>query len=142
MIECRIQCLKKMVGSKAPSQCKHMRRIIFISFVSLLWINLSFSQQTDSSQLDFLQKAPPNIREYYRVFDSLANPTWQKWVYESWSDDELKKYGSMIYDANEYDPIAKIKIDGKRNKDAMDAKTNYFVHDVDVFQETKKRLSK
>jgi hypothetical protein len=119
-----------------------MRRIIYISFVCLLWINLSLSQEQDSFKIEFLQKAPPLVKEYYRVFDSLAHPTWNKSLPEDWSDAELKKYASMIYDANEYDPIAKRKIDDKRYKDAMDAKTNYFVHDVDVFQETKKRLSK
>ncbi|MBI5475177.1 MAG: hypothetical protein HY964_00385 [Ignavibacteriales bacterium] len=117
-----------------------MRRIIYISFVLLLWINISLSQQADSSQAEFLQKAPTRVKDYYRVFDSLAHPTWNKSRPEEWSDAELKKYASMIYDANEYDPIAKRKLDSIRFQTAFDAKTPYFVREVDVFNEIEKHL--
>ncbi|MBA4311708.1 MAG: hypothetical protein C0417_03665 [Chlorobiaceae bacterium] len=119
-----------------------MKKIIYISFVSLLCINISLSQQTDSSQIEFLQKAPPLVREYYRVFDSLAHPTWNIPLPEKWSNAELKKYASMIYDANEYDPIAKRKFDDNRYRAAKDAQASYVVRNVDVFQEIEKRLPK
>jgi hypothetical protein len=117
-----------------------MKRIIYLSFVLLPWINLSLSQQADSFKIEFLKNAPPKVKEYCRVFDSLANPTWQKWVYETWSDDELKKYASLLYETSEYDAIKKRKIDHIRYKPINDAKRGWVVRPISIIQELEKRF--
>jgi hypothetical protein len=108
----------------------------------LLTINVSASycQLRDVSQSEFLKNAPAGVKEYYRAFDSLAHPTWKGSVYKNWSLNELKKYSSVIYDANEYDPITKHKYDILRAKAARDAHTGW-VGDASVIQEVQKRVS-
>jgi len=119
-----------------------MKKCFYVVFLSWLFTFILYSQDNDSSQTEFLKHAPPRVQDYYRVFDSLAHPTWKKWVYETWADDELKKYASLIYDADDYDPIAKNKYDLNRGKVTNDAKIGYVTKSRHVLDEIEKRFSK
>ena len=84
-----------------------MNKCVIIIIASFLFPISMHGQQQQFSLDSIINNSPANVKEYYRVFDSLARPTWKEYPYELWSNAELKKYASLIYEANEYDAVAK-----------------------------------
>jgi|WetSurMetagenome_2_1015567.scaffolds.fasta_scaffold313736_1 hypothetical protein len=119
-----------------------MKTVSFVIFISLIFTLNSYGQNDDSLKTEFLKHAPPRVKEYYHVFDSLAHPTWHKWVQETWTDAEVKRYASLIFTADDYDPIARKKFDRTRHKTAKDANHKYIINDFQVEDEIEKRISK
>ncbi len=96
----------------------------------------------EKASAEFLRKAPASVQEYYRAFDSLAHPTWTGWVHEKWSLKELKRYASLIYDANAYDPIVKYRNDIAVGKTAKEQNLGPVTDSHDVIREVRNRISR
>jgi hypothetical protein len=89
----------------------------------------------------FLAKAPVRVQEYYHVFDSLAATPQEKPVYQKWTISELKKYASMVYDANEYDPIEMEKDYTDKIEKAHSGNGQFVTTNIHVIFEVEKRIS-
>ncbi len=67
------------------------------------------SMQVNSPAMDslmsMLQEAPDDVKEYYRITDSLSHVTSKTRPDESWSTPERHKYAYLLYKAKEYDPV-------------------------------------
>ena len=116
----------------------------FVVFLIALCVQLSYSQNKMTAQAAekaaFLAKAPPRVQEYYRVFDSLAVTPQDKPAYQKWSVGELKKYASLVYDANDYDPVMKEKINRLKVNTQTKVNENR-TDDYDVVREVRNRIS-
>jgi hypothetical protein len=121
---------------------------IYLFNVPLLVLSAQFSfgqnimTEQAAKKAAFLAKAPARVQEYYRVFDSLANPTWSGKVHEEWSLRELKKYASLVYDANEYDPVQSQNNYANNLKIAHSLNSNYITDEFDVYLEVRDKISK
>jgi hypothetical protein len=118
-----------------------MKNILLLFILSTLFVFKMFSQPSDSSYIEFLKSAPANVKEYYQVFDSLANLTDVKVDPQKWSLDELMKYASLVYDANEYDPITQQKHWSSCKKIANKTRGHHPTNFIDVYLEVKRRIS-
>ncbi len=128
-----------------------MKKLLLpIVLYSILCMNVLYAQKNVSHQnsmaqykkapVEFLRKAPPSVQEYYRAFDSLAHPTWQGRIHEKWSLNELKYYSSLIYDANEYDPLTQYRNEMAVGLAAKTAHKGPGTNSTLVFEQLKKRL--
>jgi hypothetical protein len=101
-----------------------------------------YCQNDDSVKTEFLKHAPPRVKEYYHVFDSLAHPTWNHDVSKTWSDTELKRYASLIVEADDYDAMARKKDNHNRMKTADKNGYTFITTDHNILDEIKKRYPK
>jgi hypothetical protein len=119
--------------------------LIIVLLLSLC-LQLSFSQNKVTAQsaekAAFLAKAPVRVQQYYRVFDSLAATPQNEPVHKKWSLGELKKYASMVNDANEYDPIQSQNNYANNLMIARSLESKYVTDEADVYLEVRDRISK
>jgi len=119
-----------------------MKKQLFVSFLFFVFcVPVIYGQQDDAEKREFLRKAPPRVQEYYRVFDSLANPTWTGMAHEKWSLGELKKYASLVYEANEYDPVQSGKNYLKNRSMNRTLKIQHATYEWYVIEEVRKKIS-
>lgn len=87
-----------------------------------------------------IQTAPAKIQKHYATLDSLIDLGQRRWVNETWTDSEVKRYASLLYDVYEYDPILR-----KRQQfDPVLVKQyegkGWLIDDRTIFREIVKRL--
>lgn len=110
-------------------------------FLYIFVCSTVLSQQEDSTYQNIINNAPATVKEYYRLFDELVEPTQLELDVHKWPLRQIKKYASFIYDANEYDPIVMDNYDNLRFAKAREFNRNY-VGDSHVIHELESRLSK
>lgn len=119
-----------------------MKYIFGFLCLSILLANPLDSQSKSKSIIDDkLNSAPPKIQKYFYTIDSLIDLGQRKWVNEAWSDDELKRYASILYDIYEYDPILRPIHEHDANFTKRFENKGWLIGDRVIFQEARKRLS-
>jgi hypothetical protein len=99
------------------------------------------TSQTVRSEIDKkLQNAPAIIRKHYSTLDSLVDLGQRRWVNESWTDSEVKRYASLLYDVYEHDPVLRHQHEYDPERVKRYEHKGWLIDDRAIFKEAEKIL--
>ncbi|MEM3062806.1 MAG: hypothetical protein QW303_04595 [Nitrososphaerota archaeon] len=131
-----------------------MKNFLIVAY-GFLFSFAIYSQEMKVPLPKEVQKAPEHVKLYYHVIDSLKHPTWQEKVEEKWTINDIKRYGFLLYECQDFDPIAKAKYNtqsGEERKRILresnqsglkktQENTQWYISDRTIIEKVEKEIS-
>lgn len=122
-----------------------MKQIIF--FVSIFFVSVAMLYPqlplVKISDIDKkIQQAPTKIRRHYATIDSLIDLGQKRWVNETWTDNEVKRYASLLYNVYEHDPVLRYLHEYDPELIKRYENKGWLIDDRTIFREVDKRFSR
>jgi hypothetical protein len=121
-----------------------MKRLFLGLLSVIVGVTLLYPQSSARRQSEIdkkIQQAPEKIRKHYVTLDSLLDLGQHRWVNETWSDDEVKRYAGILYDTYEHDPILRKQHEFDPERLKQYENKGWLIGDRTVFKEISKRMS-